>query len=340
MSDPQPSVPLVSVLTPILNEAEHLVESVAAMRTQTDCGEVEILLIDGGSTDGTQKIASLLARLDPRVRVLSNPKRRTPNALNIGLRAARGRFIARMDAHTLYPNDYLARGIDRLQKGDVAWVSGPQLARGRGAWSRRVALALSSRLGIGGAAFRTMPTGELEVDSGFTGVWMRDGLVELGGWDEGWPINQDGELAGRIRERGGRIVCLPEMAATYVPRDSLTALARQYWSYGQFKAKTCKRHPTSMRRSHLLPIALVTTAMAAPSSGAVGRAARAAMSLYAVIVAASTVRVTPREPLGERLGVASALVIIHCTWGAGFMAGCIRFGAPLKALGRLLTPGA
>jgi hypothetical protein len=176
--------------------------------------------------------------------------------------------------------------------------------------------------------------------SDFTGVWARDRLVELGGWDEGWPVNQDGELAGRIRESGGRIVCLPEMAATYVPRDSLRALARQYWSYGQFKAKTCKRHPTSMRRSHLLPIALVTTAMAAPSGGPIGRAARVAMSLYGAVVAASTIRVTPHERLDERLGVAGALVVIHCTWGAGFLVGCVRFGPPLKAVAGLLSPDA
>jgi hypothetical protein len=181
-----------------------------------------------------------------------------------------------------------------------------------------------------------MPAGEIEVDSGFTGVWRRDRLVELGGWDEGWSINQDGELAARIRERGGRIVCLPEMAASYVPRDSLKALARQYWRYGQYKAKTCRHHPTSMRRSHLLPIALLATAIAAPTSGAIGRRARLAMSLYVAAVAASTVKATPREPLSDRVGVAGALVIMHYTWGAGFIAGCIRFGAPVRAVGHLV----
>ena len=323
------------MLTPVLDEAEHLAATLEAMRGQVDCGEVEFLIVDGGSRDETEAIAREAARLDPRVRLLHNPARRTPNALNIGLAAARGEFVARMDAHTIYPGDYLANGIRRLQRGGADWVSGPQLPVGQGIWSRRVALALGSRLGVGGAAFRSMPEGEMEVDSGFTGVWRRERLEALGGWDEGWPINQDGELAARIRADGGRILCLPEMAASYVPRDSLSALARQYWRYGQYKAKTCRRHPTSMRRSHLLPIGLVAVAAMAASRGPAGRGARGALLLYCLAVAAATVRATPGEQPGDRLGVAAAIVSMHGAWGSGFLLGSARFGPPLAALASL-----
>ena len=92
--------------------------------------------------------------------------------------------------------------------------------------------------------------------SGFTGIWLRSTLETHGGWDEGWPQNQDAELAARIRDAGGRIVCVPEMAAEYVPRDSLKALARQYFRYGLYRAKTSGRHPESMAASHLLPPAV------------------------------------------------------------------------------------
>ena len=126
-----------------------------------------------------------------------------------------------MDAHTHYPPDYLASGLERLRRGGVAHVSGPQIPKGEGRWSRRVALALSSRLGTGEADFRHMSDDEIEVDSGFTGMWLRSTLERHGGWDEDWPNDQDTELAARIRGDGGRIVCLPGMAAEYVPRDSL-----------------------------------------------------------------------------------------------------------------------
>src|SRR5207302_1552673 len=117
-------------------------------------GAIEFLFVDGGSRDGSRRILSELAAQDPRVRVLDNPARRTPHALNIGLLAARGEFIARMDAHTMYPSGYLAAGVARLRRGDVAWVSGPQIAVGTSPGSRRVARALSTSLGTGGARFR------------------------------------------------------------------------------------------------------------------------------------------------------------------------------------------
>ena len=158
-----------------------------------------------------------------------------------------------MDAHTYYPPDYLQLGVDRLRRGGAEHVSGPQLAHGvghagRGGWRS------PSRPGSAPAAPTSAgcPEGEIEVDSGFTGVWRRSTLDEQGGWDEGWWNDQDSELAARIRKAGGRIVCLPEMEARYVPRDSLAALARQYWRYGFYRAKTSGRHPETMRRSHVL----------------------------------------------------------------------------------------
>ncbi len=254
--------PAVSVLVPVLNEEAHMERALELMRAQEVPGDLEILVVDGGSSDGSRAIAERVSAQDPRVRVFDNPARRTPQALNIGLREARGEYVARMDAHTWYPGDYLARGIARLERGDTVGVSGPQLPEGDGTWSRRVALALSTPLGFGGASFRRGGE-EREVDSGFTGVWRRSTLEAQGGWDEGWPINQDGELAARIRKDGGRIVCVPEMAARYVPRDSLKKLARQYWRYGQYRVKTSVRHPESMRRSHVLPPGLALAVLVA-----------------------------------------------------------------------------
>lgn len=337
MSDISGKPPRISVLTPVLNEAEHLPAMLQAMRTQVECGEVEFLLIDGGSADATEEIVREAAAEDPRVMLLRNPERRTPNALNIGLHAARGDFVARMDAHTLYPPDYLARGMERLEIGGVAWVSGPQVPRGMGTWSRRIALALGSPIGVGGAGFRSKLKEEIEVDSGFTGVWRRSTLMDLDGWDEDWPINQDGELAGRIREQGGRIVCIPQMTAEYVPRDSIHSLARQYWRYGQYKAKTCRRHPDSLRRSHPLPPGVVIVATVALFDGPLRKVSRAALCFYAATLTAGTIRAAPGESLRDRVGVATALVTMHFAWGSGFLRGCARFGVPIRAFSQLFS---
>jgi glycosyltransferase involved in cell wall biosynthesis len=333
----------VSVLTPVLNEEEHIREVAAKMLAQRFDGTIEFLFIDGASEDRTVDILRELQRDDERVRILENPRRSTPVGLNIGLADARGAFIARMDAHTLYPTDYLARGVDRLRRGGADHVSGPQLAHGEGTWSRRVALALDSPLGRGGAQFRQSSNGEIEVDSGFTGVWPRSVLEAHSGWDEDWHNDQDSELAARIRGSGGRILCLPEMSARYIPRDSLKALARQYWRYGVYRAKTSGAHPESMRRSHLLaPSFALSLAAAILPLGGLRRLGRAAVALWCAAVVgvamAEAWRADTSELDASVADVASLPAVfgaMHLAWGFGFLFGCVRFGPPLRAFAHL-----
>ena len=322
-----------AVLVPMLNEAGHLDHALGSILGQELEGGLEILVIDGGSTDGSHAIVARVARTDHRVRVLANPERRTPNALNIGLHAARSAYVVRMDAHASYPRDYIARGIERLERGDVAGVSGPQLAVGDRPAGRAVALALRSPLGVGGARFRRRAMREEEVESGFCGVWRRDLLLELGGWDEGWPVNQDGELAARIRARGGRIVCVPAMAAQYMTRSTLRALARQYWRYGQYRVKTARRHSGSLRRSHVLPPGLVGVVASSALPTKLARPLRWAVVLYGTVLVAEGERMARRHSSPElALRTTAALATMHLSWGVGFLEGCRRFGVPLRAL--------
>lgn len=328
----------VSVLIPVRNEARVLREVAEAMLAQRFEGRFELVFVDGRSDDGSRAILDQLAASDPRVRVLDNPARRTPHALNLALRAARGRVIARMDAHTRYPSHYLAVGVERLARGDVDWVSGPQLAEGDGRWSRRVALALSSRLGTGGADFRHGGDAEFEVDSGFTGLWRRETLERHGGWDEQWLNDQDFELAARIRKTGGRIVCVPALAAGYIPRDSLRALAEQYHRYGFYRVKTSLRHPESLRRSHVLAPGLVLAAGAAlVAPRPLRRAARAGLAAYAAVVLAASARELPAAPADAAV-LPLVFVTMHLSWGTGFLRGCATLGVPWAAL-RGLTGG-
>ncbi|MEA2419730.1 MAG: hypothetical protein QOE60_1936 [Thermoleophilaceae bacterium] len=334
----------VSVLTPVLNEEEHIREVAAKMLAQRFDGTIEFLFIDAESEDRTAEILRDLQRSDPRVRILQNPMRSTPVGLNIGLANARGAFIARMDAHTLYPEDYLARGVARLRRGGADHVSGPQLAHGAGTWSRRVALALDTKLGRGGAQFRQASEGEIEVDSGFTGVWPRSVLEAHSGWNEEWHNDQDSELAARIRGSGGRILCLPEMGAKYIPRDSLNALARQYWRYGVYRAKTSGAHPESMRRSHLLaPSLALSLAAAILPLGRLRRIARTAVALWCAAVVGVAMAEAWRADASELDASAADVAALpavfgamHLAWGFGFLFGCVRFGPPLRALAHVV----
>ena len=324
----------VSVLIPVLDEERHLPDAVRRMVEQDVTGDVELLFVDGGSQDASRAILAELAAGDPRIRVLPNPARRTPHALNIGLREARGEFVARMDAHTRYPPSYLRLGVERLRRGDAISVSGPQLAVGDGRWSDRVALALQTPLGVGGAGFRTRSGDEeFEVDTGFTGVWRRDVLLRAGGWDEGWLTDQDCELAFRLAADGGRHVCLPAMAAEYIPRDSVQRLARQYWQYGLHKVKTFRRHPDAMRPSHLLPPALAATvvvAVAAPRP--VRRAAGAGLGVYVAALGATAVGSARTASPADAAALPLLLATMHLSYGFGLLAGMRRYGVPAAAV--------
>lgn len=317
--------PDVSVLVPILNEARFIGETLPAMLDQHFEGQIEFLLLDGGSDDGTPEILAEWAVSDTRIRVLDNPGRRQSNALNIGLTEARGRYLVRMDAHTFYPHDYVRIGVGRLMQGDVAWVAGPQLAFGVDGWSRRIALALNSPLGIGGAHFRLAVKEEFEADTGFTGVLRTDALRQLGGWNEGWLTNEDGELAARVRKAGGRIVCVPGMAAKCITRSSLRGVARQYWRYGIGRAQTCRRHTRSLRRSHLIPPALVVVAIAALfAPGPAGWVCRGGIAIYVLALVAEASRMSSAASIRDAAWLPAIFATMHLCWGAGFIWGALR----------------
>ncbi len=327
----------VSVLVPVLNEEEHIRESVRAMQAQEFEGEVEFLFADGGSSDRTKEILRELAREDPRIRVFDNPRRRTPSGLNVCLRHARGEFVARMDAHTFYPARYLADGVARLRQGGTTWVSGPVIPVPTGRVSRVVALALSSPLGRGGARKWSSQAGadEIELDSGvFAGVWRREDVVRFGGWDEAWPQNQDAEMAGRFLGAGETLICLPRMAARYVPRNTLPGLFRQYRNYGYYRVATARRHPHTLRVSHGLPPAVALAffaSVAAPRP--LRRLARFGVGAYVTALAIEAARALPRaERATDALTLPSVLMAMHLGNGVGMLHGAIRFRPPWAAI--------
>lgn len=320
---------LVSVLTPVLNESDGLEEVLRRFQEQADPGgAIEFLFVDGRSTDDTRAKLERAAVQDPRIRMLDNPRRLTSSALNVALPEARGEFVARMDAHALYPPDYLRTGVERLRRGDAAAVSGPQVAVGRDPWSNRVAVALGTAMGIGGSNFRRAIDVETETDSGFTGLWRRDTLVAHGGWDELAYPNEDTELASRIREAGGRLILVPAMAAEYTPRNSLGSLAKQYWRYGRGRGRTARMHPISIRKSHALSPGLVVIAVTSVGPGrGLRRVARAGLLIYAAAVLVTTATVKPRR---NALYVALVLPTMHLSWGAGYLVGITTRSAAVK----------
>lgn len=334
----------ISVIVPVRNEASVLRDTAASMLAQSVDGNLELLFVDGCSDDGSSEILAELAEHDERVRVLTNPKRIEPAALNVGVRNARGTYVALLNAHCWFPQDYLARGVERLSRGDVTWVTGPAIPRGRDRWSRGVARALVSPLGAGGskkwATVEASTTDEIELDTGlFAGVVRREELSSLGPFQESWLVNHDSEMAARVIGAGGRIVLLPSMGAYYHPRNTPVALWRQYWRFGHYRVKTVHLHPLALRPFHLLSAGLAATGvLAVLAPRPLRRRARGAMAAYAAVLGGASAFTVRHDKQRDAATLAAVLAVMHLGWGAGFLTGCVRWGPPWRGVFRAVHP--
>lgn len=335
-----------SILVPVLNEERYIEATVDAMRRQRFDGRLEFVFADGGSTDRTRDILERIAAQDPRVRVFDNPGRSVSSGLNVALAHARGRWVARMDGHTRYPADYVALGVARLAQGDTRWVSGPQVPIGDNPFSRAVALALRTPLGRGGSRKWAVETDadrrEFELDSGvFTGVWERTTVMEYDGWDERWETNEDSELAGRFLARDERLICVSLMAASYAPRRTLAGLWRQYHRYGRDRAHTAVRHPHTVRRSQVLPPAIVLTGVAALAAPRPVRSiARFGLRAYGAVLLWAGFDALLDQPSAEAMLVPIVLGTMHAAHGSGSLRWFVRHPPPPGLLWRLARPAA
>lgn len=246
-------LPEVSVILPCRNEMDHIEDCILSILTQiSPPGGFEVIVVDGMSSDGTRSILKKLARRDERLQILDNSAQIVSTALNAGIRAAKGSIIIRMDAHTQYARDYICECVAVLRDTAADNVGGPWIAKGSGFVSRAIAAAFQSPFGAGGARGHCVDY-EGEVDTVYLGCWPRQVFDRVGFFDEELVRNQDDEFNLRLTRSGGRIWQSPRVRSWYAPRDSLSALFRQYVQYGYWKVRVVQKHkiPASLR--HLIP---------------------------------------------------------------------------------------
>jgi glycosyltransferase involved in cell wall biosynthesis len=309
--------PRVSVIVPARDEAPNIVACVRSILAQEVPGGLEVVVADGRSTDGTAELARSAGAV-----VVDNPRKITPAGLNAALAAARGDVVVRFDGHAEMPAGYITACVRALEEEAGALsVGGWCRVEGRGPWGRALAAALASRFGVGNPRPRRPPRpgdGRVDVDGFAFGAWRTDVLRAHGGWDERFLRNQDFELSHRLRRSGGRVVFDPAIWSVYRPRESPGQIARQYWDYGRYKALAFTTAPRSIRPRQLAPVGLLGSALAAIVPSALARPARAALALYAGVLAV----VTARSQGGWR--TFPVLVLIHAAWGGGLVVGIAR----------------
>lgn len=247
------TLPMVSVIIPVRNEKAHIKACLKSALAQEEvAGGFEIIVVDGRSTDGTREIIQKEFAGDSRVRVLDNPRGIVPTALNIGICAARGEIIARMDAHSEYASDYLKQCLQILKEIGADNVGGPARTKTQSYLQKAIAKAYHSFFAVGGARFHDVNY-EGYVDTITYGCWYRDTLFKIGLFDEELVRNQDDELNLRLIRAGGKIWQSTRIKSWYHPRSSLQGLFWQYLQYGYWKVRVIQKHRLPAAWRHLAP---------------------------------------------------------------------------------------
>lgn len=304
---------------PVLNEERYLRTAVQHILEQDYAGELEVVIALGPSDDRTDEIAAELVAENPRVRTVPNPTGRTPAGLNAAINASRHPIVVRVDGHGMLSAGYVATAVRLLEETGAANVGGIMHAEGENAWEEAVAAAMTSKIGVGNAAFHTGGSAG-EAETVYLGVFRREVLEQQGGYNEEFIRAQDWELNFRIRQAGGKVWFSPELLVSYRPRPNVRALAKQYRNYGRWRHVVARYHSGSINLRYLAP----PTALVAIAAGTV---AGVVLTPWALVIpggylAAITVGSLPAgrgRSARARAQIPLALATMHMSWGWGYL---------------------
>lgn len=244
---------MISVICPIYNEEKYIGKCIESIMQQDYPKEnMEVLFVDGMSTDRTREIIAEYLPRCPYIRVLDNPQRIVPPALNVGIKAAKGEVIIRLDAHAVYPQNYfsvLERKLQELGADNVGGIC-RTLPVNDSAVCKAIAIALSSSFGMGNSYFRIGASKEMCVDTVPFGCFRREIFDKIGYFDEELVRNQDDEFNGRIVKNGGKIYLIPSLVIDYYARDTIKKVRKMFYQYGLFKPLVNKKlgSPATLRQ--------------------------------------------------------------------------------------------
>ena len=336
--------PRVSIVMPCRNEAAYIgacLDSVLA--TDYPLDRLEVLVADGRSDDGTRAIVERCAAQHPCVRLLDNPARITPAALNTAIRAATGDVIIRMDAHGVYPREYVSRLVSALQESGADNVGGVviTLPADDTPVARAIALAFAHPLGVGNAYFRIGVAGPRWVDTVPFGCFRRELFDRVGMFDEELVRNQDDEFNLRLIGHGGRILLLPDVVSRYYARRSLGAVARMFYQYGYFKPLVARKVERIMTRQLVPPLfvsSLLATAVLGIWVPAAWPALAAIAGVYGTLVLTGAALTVRKQGVRCATALAAVFSIMHVSYGIGYLRGIVEHWSPLRRHARRTTP--
>lgn len=252
-------LPMVSVIAPCCNEAPFIEKALRTiLENDYPCNLFEVLVVDGMSTDGTRDMVKKLCEQDGRIRLLDNPQKIVPSAMNIGIKAACGEYILRIDCHSTFASNYISKCVELSRKTGADNVGGYiiTLPGADTQIANAIMAATSSTFGVGNSTFR-LSGPEQEADTVPFGTFRRNLFDKIGLYDERLVRNQDIELNSRIRKAGGRIVISPEIKVNYYNRATYGGLWQQSFNNGLWNPYTVWLAGGGLSLRHFIPMFFV-----------------------------------------------------------------------------------
>jgi len=324
--------PLVTIILPCREEQDFIegcLTSILKNRYPREC--LEILVVDGMSRDRTREIVYRIAKLEPCVKLVDNPKGVVPAALNLGIEKARGEVVMRMDAHVEYPPDYVPRLVEWLQRTGADNVGGCCVTRpsGDSAVASAIASALSHPFGVGNSRFRLGTSTVRLVDTVPFGCFPRAVFDRVGLFDEDLTRNQDDEFNHRLNRSGGKVMLVPDVVSYYYARPSLRKLAGMFYQYGYFKPLVNRKVGSILTMRQLVPAAFLSSVvlLGLLSFFIPGPPILLLGILTTYVAVCLGVACWAMAHHGFSVGLAHVLVFptIHVSYGFGYLRGIARF---------------
>lgn len=320
---------MLSVICPIYNEESHIGECVSSIVAQDyPKDDLEVLFVDGMSRDRTRDIVAQFGLQYPFIQMLDNPNRIASCGLNIGIRAAKGDIILRLDAHAKYPTNYFSLLVNKLRETGADNVGGVchTLPASDTPICRAIAHAMSSPFGMGNSYFRIGADKEMWVDTVPFGCFRRDIFDKIGLFDEELTRNQDDEFNGRIIRYGGKILLLPQVVIDYFARDTVRKASQMFYQYGLFKPLVNRKlqKPTTIRQFFppLFVAGIVLGGVFSIFSTAIFWMYTSILILYILMGVYAASRCTRRWP--DILLMPGIFAIIHLSYGIGYWIGLLN----------------
>lgn len=330
------SLPAVSLVIPCRNEEKHIARCLDSIfENDYPTVQLEILVVDAMSADRTRTILAEYRQKWPMIRVLDNPKRLIPIAMNIGLRHAQGRVILKIDAHSTYPKDYISKCVESLIRfhADNAggiWriMPGNELPT-----AKAIALALAHPFASGNAYVKVGAKEPRWADSAAFGCWKKEVLEKIGGWNENLAGSSDMDLNARLKEAGGRILLDPEIQINYYADANF----RSYWKHnfadGVWATYVLKFRSKAWAWRHWVPmvflLSLLGSTVLALYSPIFGKLFVAILGCYVLASLAASVQISAREKnMNYLLVLPLTFGIRHFAHGIGALYGAILLALP------------